>query len=158
VNLAETFQKEFDCKVFMSKIEIDYYSFNCNNLNPFESSGLHSIGSIPVMVYLTPGHTAGSACYVIGKNIFTGDTLFVEGCGLCWGKGANPEQMFCSLNMLKEVIPHNFFVHPSHSYGEKPGATFEYVKSNNIYLNIICKEKFIAFRMRENQKGLFEFK
>lgn len=30
---------------------------------------------LKIQVVATPGHTAGGACYLIGKNLFTGDTL-----------------------------------------------------------------------------------
>lgn len=158
VDLAESFAKSFNSAIYMSKAEIDCYDFNCQNLHAFESSGRHMIGSIPVEVYITPGHTAGSVCYGIGRNLFTGDTLFAEGCGLCWGKGASPEEMYHSLNMLKATIPKNHRVYPGHSYGEKPGATFESIESNNIYMNINSKNTFIEFRMRKNQRGLFVFR
>lgn len=36
---------------------------------------------ISVSVLATPGHTAGSCCYLIGENLFTGDTLFAGSVG-----------------------------------------------------------------------------
>lgn len=35
-----------------------------------------TLGGISVNVLHTPGHSAGSVCYIIEDNIFTGDTLF----------------------------------------------------------------------------------
>jgi hydroxyacylglutathione hydrolase len=123
VNLAKRFEKKFNCGVYMSKEEIDEYDFRCKNLRAFDTNGRHMIGSMAVDVSVTPGHTTGSACYGVGDNLFTGDTLFIEGCGLCWGKGADPEKMYNSLDRLKKTIPGHYRVFPGHSYGEKPGAT-----------------------------------
>lgn len=36
---------------------------------------------ISVSVLATPGHTAGSCCFLIGENLFTGDTLFAGSVG-----------------------------------------------------------------------------
>ena len=38
-------------------------------------------GSIKVKAYNTPGHSVDSSVYVIGKNMFTGDTVFKVGVG-----------------------------------------------------------------------------
>ncbi len=34
-----------------------------------------------VVALHTPGHTAGSMCYLWRGNVFTGDTLLIDGCG-----------------------------------------------------------------------------
>ena len=39
------------------------------------------VGDLEFTVLETPGHTAGSVCYLIGNNIFSGDTLFQGSCG-----------------------------------------------------------------------------
>ncbi|KAL7979077.1 hypothetical protein Chor_015101 [Crotalus horridus] len=63
-------------------------------------------GSINVRCLLTPGHTAGHVCYFMWENdslnapaAFTGDTLFVGGCGRLLE--CPPEQLH---NSLKEVL------------------------------------------------------
>ena len=40
-----------------------------------------SQGSMKITVMATPGHTAGSVCFIIGDCIFTGDTLFCQSVG-----------------------------------------------------------------------------
>lgn len=158
VNCVEALQTEFGCVAYISKSEFECYDLKCKNLHLFDSSGQHLIGSMYINIHLTPGHTAGSACYEIGSNLFTGDTLFIEGCGLCYDNGADPGMMYDSLMTLKKSIPGHFRIFPGHSYGKSPGVTFKNVLLNNIYMNLENKSQFIEFRMRKSQKNLICFK
>ena len=158
VYLADTLAQEYDIQVLMNRIEIDYYGFNCKNLFAINDREPIFIGQCKINTIHTPGHTKGSTCYLIGNHLFTGDTLFIEGCGLCFGKGADPEDMFHSLQHLKSHIDPQTFIYPGHSYGKKPGKTFAYLLQNNIYLQIDNREHFISFRMRKRQNNLFNFK
>ena len=41
-----------------------------------------SMGSLPIQVYATPGHTIESLCFLANGNLlFTGDTLLIGACG-----------------------------------------------------------------------------
>lgn len=62
-----------------------------------------SLCDLPVRVIATPGHTAGSACFLIGDTLFTGDTLFECGYGRCdlpTGSYASMEQSLQKLFAL----------------------------------------------------------
>ena len=48
----------------------------------------------------TPGHTPGSVCYELEDVLFTGDTLFADGCGRTDLWGGNSEDMQASLRRL----------------------------------------------------------
>ncbi|MRI34171.1 hydroxyacylglutathione hydrolase [Endozoicomonas sp. OPT23] len=59
-------------------------------------------------VITTPGHTLDHICYIAEPNtdspfLFCGDTLFSAGCGRLFE--GEPEQMFNSLNKLKQLPP-----------------------------------------------------
>lgn len=88
----------------------------------------------------------------------SGDTLFTEGCGICIGKGGDPNAMFDSLAFLKTTIPTETKIYPGHSFGELPGKTFAYLLQNNIYLQFKQQTEFVAFRMRGNQGRLLAFR
>lgn len=158
VNLAGPLAELYQVPVLMSKTEIEYYRFTCNNLTSIEHPATLELGKINITPLLTPGHTKGALSYAIGGTLFTGDTLFIEGCGICTGIGGDPHAMFDTLSHLKRVILPETKIYPGHSYGQEPGKTFAYLLKNNIYLQFTQREEFIAFRMRKKQQGLFAFK
>ena len=61
------------------------------------------MAGLSVGVLHVPGHTRGSLAYVIEDAVFTGDTLFVAGCGRLFEGTA--EQMFKSLTKLASLPP-----------------------------------------------------
>jgi hydroxyacylglutathione hydrolase len=158
VNLADRVAQEYNVTVHMSETEIQRYGFTCSNLVPFQTSKDIDSGSLPVDPIHTPGHTKGAVCYLINNALFTGDTLFTEGCGLCFGPGADPSEMYDSLNQLKTNLSPDCRIYPGHSYGRQPGMSFKFLLKYNIYLSFLRREDFIAFRMREGQKGLMNFR
>lgn len=157
IHLSAAFAEHYNVPVLMSKAEIDCYGFSCPNLTEITSPEVMTIGSIKLLPLFTPGHTKGAICYWIGDSVFTGDTLFIEGCGICLGKGADPGEMFDSLTLLKTQLPSETKIYPGHSYGHEPGQTLSFVEKNNIYLGFDQKENFIDFRMRKGQTNLFNF-
>ncbi len=126
------------------------------------SDGSHiPLGRKYVQCILTPGHTAGSVCYLFQKWLFTGDTLFTEGCGWCRSLGGDAEAIFESVQRLKRLIDNNVKIYPAHSYGQEVGKTMEFLLMNNIYMVIeekrslwnseIGKDKIICLDFNKKQ-------
>lgn len=151
VNLCGKLAKRRQVPVFMSRTEIDFYNFRCDGLTPLESEAPFSCGTLRIVPYFTPGHTRGGVCYQIDNNLFTGDTLFTEGCGICVGKGSDAYAMYASLQRLKKDIPENIRIYPGHSFGQSCGQTMAYLIKNNLYLQFETAEQFVAFRTRKGQ-------
>lgn len=61
------------------------------------------IASINLKVLSTPGHTAGSVCYLVGDKIFTGDTLFRGSVGRTDLPTGDYKELFESLKKLKAL-------------------------------------------------------
>jgi hydroxyacylglutathione hydrolase len=99
----------------------------------------------------TPGHTPGCICYLIGDNLFTGDVLFYEGCGMC-PDIQSAHAMFWSLQYLKGLLDPRTRVFPGHSYGMPPGQQFAQLLRDNLYLQFSNPESFAAFRLRKLQR------
>ena len=59
-----------------------------------------TIAGLKIKVLHTPGHTPGSVCYLIGNELFTGDTLFNYGWGRTDLPGGNEQDMRVSLERI----------------------------------------------------------
>lgn len=106
------------------------------------------IGGMPVKCMHTPGHTPGSQCLHAGGAVFTGDTLFVGGCGRCDLEGGDPQAMFDSLHRVLGSLPDETKVYPGHDYGDRPISSLAHEKATNPYFLRRDPEEFVAFRMR----------
>ncbi|MBE7090098.1 MAG: MBL fold metallo-hydrolase [Clostridiales bacterium] len=71
------------------------------------------VEGISVKALITPGHTDGSACFIIGGCIFSGDTLFLECVGRTDFKTGNKNQMIASVKRLF-ALDGDYAVYPGH--------------------------------------------
>jgi hydroxyacylglutathione hydrolase len=157
INLANPLADKYDCPLWMSHEEIKSSGFKSQRLVGRDEIPW-SVGHMRIQPIFTPGHTPGSTCYLIADNLFTGDTLFAEGCGLCANE-ENAYLMFYSLMHLRESIRLQTQIYPGHSYGKPPGQIFASVLNDNIYLNFKNKYDFAAYRLRkgQNRSKVFDF-
>ncbi|MGC2745494.1 MAG: MBL fold metallo-hydrolase [Candidatus Angelobacter sp.] len=149
IDLAEPIAEKYKCPIWMSKEEIAISGFRAGQLTGIDAVPW-AIGQILIEPILTPGHTAGSLCYLIADNLFTGDVLFAEGCGICRDIPA-AHAMFASLETLKRRLRPETCIFPGHSYGKPPGQRFSQILKHNLYLQFLDKESFAAFRLRSGQ-------
>lgn len=64
-----------------------------------------NLGNFKLKVLFTPGHTAGSVCFLELKNkiLFSGDTLFSNGVGRTDLPGGSRQQLLESLDLLEKT-------------------------------------------------------
>jgi len=148
-NLANKFSKVYNVPVYMSQIEIDFFNFNCKNLVGILHLETLHLSNIKIQNISTPGHTIGSSSFLIDNHLFTGDSIFIEGVGLCDLKSGDPHQMYTSVQFLKEYLNENTCFWPGHSYGKEPGKSMVFLLKNNIYFQFTTAESFVKFRMRK---------
>jgi len=89
--------------------------------NPLKHNDDFTIGSINVRALHTPGHTKGSISYYCteGDNglVFTGDTMFVGGCGRIFE--CTPKDLHTSLTEVLGSLPPSTDVYVGHEYTVK---------------------------------------
>lgn len=87
------------------------------------------LGKTKIKFITTPGHTAGSGCYIAQDNIFSGDTLFFESIGRTNFPTSNHRDMLKSLEKLTG-IEGDYTVYPGHYIA----TTLEHERYYNPYM------------------------
>jgi len=91
----------------------------------------------------TPGHTAGSTSYVWRGNVFTGDTLLIDGCGRTDFQSGSADALYDSVTRKLFALPDDTRVWPGHDYKEQSVSTIGWEKRHNARLANRSREAFI---------------
>ena len=105
------------------------------DLAQVDSGDTLKIGLVEVEFLHTPGHTPGSQCFRVKNTLVSGDTLFIDGCGRVDLPGSDSDDMYRSLQKLKD-LPDETLLLPGHNYSAVPNATMGEAKQRNAYLAI----------------------
>ena len=108
-----------------------------------EAGDVHRVGSLEVKFLHTPGHTPGSQCFLVAGNLISGDTLFVNSCGRVDLPGADPEQMYYSLNRTLHNLDDSTVVYPGHAYAPESSTTIGAQKRTNPYMRFSSVDEFL---------------
>lgn len=90
-----------------------------------------AFGTSSLSVVATPGHTPGSMSFCFGSNVFTGDTLLIEGCGRTDFQNGSSDQLFASVTgKLFTLLPETI-VWPGHDYRSRGSSTIGHERQHN---------------------------
>lgn len=121
--------------------------FNCGvtpaDIHLEESSTL-KLGAEIIRVLETPGHTAGSVCYLWRDLVLTGDTLFIGGCGRADFQGGDAGELYDSITQKLFTLPDDTRVYPGHDYKGNRVSTIGAEKRTNPRLAGKSRTEFIA--------------
>jgi hydroxyacylglutathione hydrolase len=90
------------------------------------------LGGSALRVLHTPGHTEDSICLYDGREVFTGDTIFVGTIGRFERERA--QEMYSSLHDVILRLPPATILYPGHDYGEVKSRTLREEKDANPFL------------------------
>lgn len=115
-------------------------------------------GSITIFPIPTPGHTPACTSFVIDKNVFTGDALFIPdyGTGRCDFPKGSAADLYASVMRLYQ-LPDDTRVFVGHDYQPNDRAlqfqtTICESKKNNIQLkSTTSQEEYISFRVARDK-------
>ncbi len=92
----------------------------------------------------TPGHTAGSMCFVWREHVFTGDTLLINGCGRTDFQSGSASALYDSITKVLFVLPDETTVWPAHDYQGRTHSSIGAEKAGNARVAGKSKTEFIA--------------
>jgi len=92
----------------------------------------------------TPGHTAGSMSYLWRGNVFTGDTLLIDGCGRTDFQSGSAEALYDSVTNKLFTLPDDTRVWPGHDYHGQALSTIGWEKRHNARLAGRGRAGFVA--------------
>lgn len=69
-----------------------------------------------IKVIATPGHTPGSVSFLWRDRVFTGDALFIGGCGRTDFQGGNAGDLYDAITQRLFTLPDETIVYPGHDY------------------------------------------
>ena len=90
---------------------IRLHSFRVDRL--LHDGDVITLGESTLMFIHTPGHTAGSGCYLVGDCLFTGDTVFCESVGRTDFPTSSPSAMMTSVERIKN-LDGDYVIYPGH--------------------------------------------
>ncbi|MCU0615045.1 MAG: MBL fold metallo-hydrolase, partial [Desulfobacterales bacterium] len=100
----------------------------------FKDEDIFKVGNLSIKVLHTPGHTPGSSCFLVGGNLFTGDTLFVGAVGRTDLTGGSLNTLLESLGKKIIPLPPETKIWPGHNYGDTPTSTIARETEENPYI------------------------
>lgn len=136
--------KEFpDIPVYIHEKELladgcldrNFFMAKNDNIRLIEDGDTVTVGGLSFQVIITPGHTAGSAVFLIDDKMLAGDTLFAGSCGRCDLPGGSMEDMMASLRRLAD-IKGDYTVYPGHG----PFTTLSHERDYNAYMVQACRQ------------------
>ena len=139
---AQVYISEEDEELLSDKVKSVSYFLPESPYNPVEvdtrikDGDVISQGSMKISVMSTPGHTAGSVCFIIEDCMFTGDTLFRQSVGRTDLYSGDPLEQFKSLKILA-ALDKNYKLYCGH--GEDTDLDLE--RKNNPFLSRIANRQ-----------------
>jgi len=152
INGIEQVLAKFDAQLHLSRAEADFWGRHLDLPTLHHGGDVIDLGETQIQLLHTPGHTPGSACYRLGNEVITGDTMFVFGCGRCDLHGGDPEVMFDTLARMGRELPASARILPGHNYSVTPSSTMAEQIEGNPFMHFAQKADFIEYRMHIHDK------
>jgi glyoxylase-like metal-dependent hydrolase (beta-lactamase superfamily II) len=103
------------------------------------------LGALRLDPLFTPGHTDVDHSYLAGDRVFTGDALFIDGCGRTDFQAGDAGTLYDAVHAKLFTLPDETLVYPGHDYNGRRVSSIAQEKARNPRLNLDNgREDFIA--------------
>ncbi len=95
---------------------------------------LLQVGDIEIKVLHTAGHTSGCLSFYVGDRVFTGDALFINGCGRTDFQEGDAGTLYDNIHQKLFTLPGDTLVYPGHDYNGNTVSTIKQEVAKNARL------------------------
>lgn len=138
-----------DMPVYAQKREVEFARAGSpllgdlgRHIKAVEGGDKLSVGDVEIEFVHTPGHTPGSQCFRLRNCLFSGDTLFIGGCGRSDLPGGDAQELYKSLKSLSKLAS-STMLYPGHDYGSVPSRPLGEEAAENPYLKLQSVQEFL---------------
>ena len=103
-----------------------------------------SVEGVSLDVLYTPGHTDDSYSYLMGDQVFTGDTLLIRGTGRTDFQNGDPRAQYDSIFNKLLRLPEDTLVYPAHDYKGEQVSTIGEERAFNPRLQVKSVDEYVA--------------
>ncbi|MCX7099139.1 MAG: rhodanese-like domain-containing protein [Methylococcales bacterium] len=96
-----------------------------------------------IKVIATPGHTRGSISFLWRDRVFTGDSLFIGGCGRTDFQGGDAGALYDCITQRLFTLPDETLVYPGHDYQQRWVSNIMQERTTNPRLAGKTRDEFI---------------
>lgn len=96
-----------------------------------KDSVLLQIGDIVLKVLHTAGHTSGCISFMMDDRVFTGDALFINGCGRTDFQEGDAGTLYDNIHEKLFSLPADTLIYPGHDYNSNTVSTIKQEMAKN---------------------------
>ena len=108
------------------------------------------IDNFKIKSLYTPGHTSDSYSFLLDNNLFTGDTLLINGTGRTDFQNGSSKDAYNSLFNILLKLPEETLVFPGHDYNGKSSSTIGNEKKFNPRLQVKSVDEYVEIMSNLN--------
>ena len=108
------------------------------------------IDQIEIKAMYTPGHTSDSYSFLMNNNLFSGDTLLINGTGRTDFQNGSSKDAYNSIFNRLLKLPEDTILYPGHDYNGKESSTIGNEKKFNPRLQVKNVDEYVELMSNLN--------
>ena len=111
-----------------------------------------NLDNLKIRAMYTPGHTSDSYCFLMDNQLFSGDTLLINGTGRTDFQNGNAKDAYNSIFNKLLKLPEETFSYPAHDYKGEKVSTIGKEKKQNPRLQVNSVDEYVEIMNNLNLK------
>ena len=110
------------------------------------------LDNLKIRAMYTPGHTSDSYCFLMNNNLFSGDTLLINGTGRTDFQNGSAKDSYNSIFNKLLKLPEETLLYPAHDYQGEKVSSIGKEKKQNPRLQVDSVDEYIEIMNNLNLK------